>query len=171
MNTPEALNELTVKGYIKQTPVFKQIFKEQDDWTIQPITEGNVNLLIRISSKSNPIEESVIVKQALPYAWRYPDFKMPVDRSRIEVELLRIEGRYCPDQVPRIYNYDKTRHILIMEDLNQHLVMREGLMKQIRYPLVAKHIGVFMARTLFYTSDLYLSSGDKKAMVTQFINP
>ncbi|MCX8062562.1 MAG: S-methyl-5-thioribose kinase [Anaerolineales bacterium] len=171
MNAPEALNEQTVKDYIKQTPVFKEVFKEQEDWTVQPIAEGNVNLLIRVSSKSDPIHQSVIVKQALPFAWRYPDFKMPVDRSRIEHELLTIEGRYCPDQVPKIYHYDEEKHILVIEDLNQHLVMREGLMKQIRYPHVAKHIGIFMARTLFYTSDLYLSSGDKKAMVPQFINP
>lgn len=171
MNAPEALNEQTVKEYIKQTPVFEEVFKGQEDWTVQPIAEGNVNLLIRVSSKSDPIHQSVIVKQALPFAWRYPDFKMPVDRSRIEYELLRIEGRYCPDQVPKIYYYDGERHILVIEDLNQHLVMREGLMKQIRYPNVAKHLGIFMARTLFYTSDLYLSSGDKKAMVPQFINP
>lgn len=171
MNAPEALNEQTVKEYIKQTPVFEEVFKGQEDWAVQPIAEGNVNLLIRVSSKSDPVHQSVIVKQALPFAWRYPDFKMPVDRSRIEVELLRIEGRYCPEQVPKIYHYDEGRHIIIMEDLNRHLVMREGLMKQIRYPLVAKHLGIFMARTLFYTSDLYLSSGEKKAMVPQFINP
>lgn len=171
MDIPEALNEQTVKEYLRQIPVFKEVFKEQEDWTVQPIAEGNVNLLIRVSSTIDPVQQSVIVKQALPYAWRYPDFKMPVDRSRIEYELLRIEGRYCPDQVPKIYHYDKERHILVIEDLNRHLVMREGLMKQIRYPHVANHLGIFMARTLFYTSDLYLNSGDKKTMLPKFINP
>jgi 5-methylthioribose kinase len=32
-------------------------------------------------------------------------------------------------------------------------------------------MGLFLARTLFYTSDLYLSSAEKKAMVGRFINP
>jgi 5-methylthioribose kinase len=36
---------------------------------------------------------------------------------------------------------------------------------------VARHIGTFMARTLFYTSDLYLSSADKKALLPRYINP
>jgi 5-methylthioribose kinase len=49
--------------------------------------------------------------------------------------------------------------------------MREGLMQQKKYPLVAKHMGYFLARTLFYTSDLYLTSSEKKAMVPKFINP
>jgi 5-methylthioribose kinase len=49
--------------------------------------------------------------------------------------------------------------------------MREGLMQQIEYPYVDRHMGVFMARTLFYTSDLYLSSTEKKALVPRFINP
>ncbi len=171
MNPPEALNEKTVIDYIKSTPIFSTIFENQDNLTSVHIAEGNVNLIFRVSSQSSPLEKSVIVKQALPYAWRYPDYKMPVDRSRIEYEVLSIEARYCPEQVPTIYHYDKEKHILIIEDLNKHLVMREGLMKQIRYPSVAKHIGTFMARTLFYTSDLYLSSGDKKAMVPRFINP
>ncbi|RMG00285.1 MAG: S-methyl-5-thioribose kinase, partial [Acidobacteria bacterium] len=171
MTDSQALNEQTVIDYIKQTSVFSHIFDGNDDLKSQQIAEGNVNLLFRVSSEHDPIHKSVIVKQALPYAWRYPDFKMPLDRSRIEYEVLTIEGRYCPQQVPEIYHFDEEKHILIIEDLNQHLVMREGLMKQIRYPLVANHIGTFMARTLFYTSDLYLSSGEKKAMVPKFINP
>ena len=136
----------------------------------EPITEGNVNLLFRVYETHRP-EQSVLVKQALPYAWRYPDFKMPVDRSRIEYGILQIEGQYCPDQVPKVYHYDDENHIMVIEDLNRHQVMREALMQQRRFPKVARHMGVFMARTLFFTSDLYLASGEKKAMVARFLNP
>jgi 5-methylthioribose kinase len=58
-----------------------------------------------------------------------------------------------------------------MEDLNRHIVMRYGLMAQARYPHFAAHIGTFLARTLFYTSDFYLSSAEKKAEVVKYINP
>jgi len=136
----------------------------------EPITEGNVNLLFRVHDQADP-QRSLLIKQALPYAWRYPDFKMPVDRARIEVGILRIEGRYCPDQVPQVYHYDDENHIMVIEDLNRHLVMREALMQQRRYSQVARHMGIFMARTLFYTSDLHLASEEKKALVPQFINP
>lgn len=166
----QPLNEQTVIDYIRQTDLLATVFANAETLQSAPIAEGNVNLLFRVSSASDP-SKSVLVKQALPYAWRYPDFKMPVDRQRIEHGILEVEGRYCPDQVPQIYLYDPEKHVLVIEDLNRHLVMREGLMKQKRYPLVAEHLGLFMARTLFYTSDLYLSSGDKKAMVAQFINP
>ena len=44
-------------------------------------------------------------------------------------------------------------------------------MRRIKYPLVAQHIGTFMARTLFYTSDLHLPSAAKKSMQPRFMNP
>ncbi len=135
------------------------------------ITEGNINLLFRVSSVAAPIERSVLVKQALSHSWRYPDFQLPVERQQIEYELLSLEARYCPEQTPTIHFYDPENHILVVEDLNRHMMMREGLMRQERYPLVAQHIGTFMARTLFYTSDLYLSSADKKALLPRYINP
>ena len=166
----QPFNEQSVVDYIRQTPLSTSIFANEETLQSAPIAEGNVNLLFRVFSANDP-GKSVLVKQALPYAWRYPDFKMPVDRQRIEHGILEVEGRYCPDQVPQVYLYDPEKHVLVIEDLNRHLVMREGLMKQKRYPLVAEHLGLFMARTLFYTSDLYLSSADKKAMVAQFINP
>ena len=164
------LNEETVLDYVKTLPIFPECFDGVSSFACRQIAEGNVNLIFRVSAADDP-SKSVIVKQALPYAWRYPDFKMPPERSRIEHAFLEHQARYCPDQTPAVYHYDDARHILVMEDLNRHLVMREGLMQQIRYPHVDQHMGLFMARTLFYTSDLYLSSGEKKALVPKFINP
>ena len=135
------------------------------------ITEGNINLIFRVSSADAPIERSVLIKQALSHSWRYPDFQLPVERQQIEYELLSLEARYCPEQTPAVHFYDPENHILVVEDLNRHVMMREGLMRQERYPLVAQHIGTFMARTLFYTSDLHLSSADKKALLPRYINP
>ena len=165
----EPLTPKTAVTYVRSLPLARDFFGDAP-LAAEPITEGNVNLIFRVYDQTQPTR-SLLLKQALPYAWRYPDFKMPVDRARIEVGILRIEGRYCPDQVPQVYHYDETNHIMVIEDLNRHLVMREALMRQRRYPHVAQHMGIFMARTLFYTSDLYLSSGEKKALVPQFINP
>lgn len=166
----QPFDEKTVIDYVRQTDLMSTVFDGADALQSSRIAEGNVNLLFRVFSASDP-GQSVLVKQAMPYAWRYPDFKMPLDRQRIEYGILEIEARYCPEQVPTLYLYDEEHNVIVMEDLNQHLVMREGLMEQKRYPHVAEHIGLFMARTLFYTSDLYLSSAEKKEMVPQFINP
>jgi len=167
----EPLTAQTAIEYVRQSELMSTLFGGEEALGSARIAEGNVNLLFRVFSESDPIEKSVLVKQAMPYAWRYPDFKMPLDRQRIEYGILEIEARYCPDQVPTLYLYDPEQHVIVMEDLNRHLVMREGLMQQKRYPKVAEHMGLFMARTLFYTSDLYLSSADKKAMAPRFINP
>ena len=167
MSTP--LTRETAIAYIQSLPLARDFFDDAH-LVAEPITEGNVNLLFRVYAQEDR-QRSLLLKQALPYAWRYPDFKMPVDRVRIEVGILQIEGRYCPDQVPQVYHYDEVNHIIVMEDLNQHLVMREALMEQRRFPLVAQHMGIFMARTLFFTSDFHLSSDQKKALVPQFINP
>jgi len=164
------LTEQTVIEYLLKTNVAQTVFGGDVALKATQVAEGNVNLIFRIASERDA-GKSVLVKQALPYAWRYPNFKMPTDRSRIEYEMLQIEAKYCPDLVPKVYLYDTERCIQIMEDLNRHLIMREGLMQGIRYPRVAQHVGLFMARTLFHTSDLYLSSGDKKAMVGRFFNP
>lgn len=157
--------------YVRQSPVMEQVFQAGDTLKADPIAEGNVNLLFRVYAEGDAAHKSVLVKQALPYAWRYPDFKMPLDRQRIEYEIISVEARYCPDQAPKIYLYDEENHILVIEFLGRHKVMREGLMEQKHYPHVAEHMGFFMARTLFYTSDLFLSSAEKKAMVPKFINP
>jgi len=167
----EPLNDHTVIDYVRSAGLADTVLGAANDLRSEQIAEGNVNLIFRVYSESDRLNKSLLLKQALPYAWRYPDFKMPTDRSRIEYEILQVEARYCPEQVPEVYLYDAERHILALEDLNRHLVMREGLMQQKRYPRVARHMGTFMAQTLFRTSDLYLSSGEKKAMVPRFINP
>jgi 5-methylthioribose kinase len=169
MTTP--LTAESALEYVKNSSVMGEFFSAGDVLKADPIAEGNVNLLFRVYAAGNAANKSVLVKQALPYAWRYPDFKMPLDRQRIEYEIISVEARCCPNQVPEIYLYDEENHILVIEFLGRHTVMREGLMAQKRYPHVARHMGLFMARTLFYTSDLFLSSAEKKAMVPQFINP
>ncbi len=168
MTTP--LTDQTAIEYVKKSALHTRFFGGENDLSSSQIAEGNVNLIFRVFKTGDP-KKSLLLKQAMPFAWRYPDFKMPVDRQRIEYGILEVEGKYCPEQVPLIYLYDEQEHILAIEDLNNHLVMREGLMQRQRYPKVAQHMGIFMARTLFYTSDLYLSSAEKKDMLPKFINP
>jgi 5-methylthioribose kinase len=58
-----------------------------------------------------------------------------------------------------------------MQNLNDHIIMRKGLIQGIKYPHFAEHIGLFMARTLGMTSDLVLDYRTKKLEVARFINP
>jgi len=47
--------------------------------------------------------------------------------------------------------------------------MRKGMISGIEYPKFAEHISSFMANSLFKTSSLYLSSSDKRTLISQFI--
>lgn len=165
------IDEERALDYVRNSCLMTQVFGEKDDLTSAALSEGNINLVFRVCSESDPIAKSVLIKQALPHSRRYPELKLPLDRARIEFEALQLEGKYCPAQVPRVYFYDHEMHLNAMEDMNRHIVMRYGLMQQIRYPSFASHLGTFLARTLFYTSDFYLSSPEKKALVARFINP
>lgn len=166
--TTTPLTPETAIEYVQNNPSLSDLVGA-GSLTSAQIAEGNINLLFRVAG-DDPAR-ALLIKQALPFSWRYPEFKLPVERSRIEYEMFQRQGELCPGLVPRVYLYDAERSIQVIEYLGQHLVMREGLMQGRRYPLVAQHVGTFMARTLFYTSDLYLNSAEKKALVPRFINP
>lgn len=167
----ETLTVNTVADYVRQSPVMGELFHADDELAVEDLAEGgNINLIFRVYATADR-ERSVLVKQALPHARRYPEFKIPLDRAKFEYELLALEERYAPGLTPKLYLHDDEMFVNLMEDLNNHLVMREGLSKGIHYPKFAKDTGHFMAHTLFYTSDLYLSSAEKKAMVVRFVNP
>lgn len=169
MYTP--LTAETVIDYVRKSPIFNQLFEPSDELTVVDLAEGgNINLIFRVHSTADP-DRSVLIKQALPHSRRYPDFKMPLTRAKLEYDLLSLEENYCPGLTPKVYHYDETMYVNLMEDLNKHLIMRNGLTKGLIYPKFAQDTGSFMARTLFYTSDLYLSSSEKKSMVTRFTNP
>lgn len=166
-----SLDRQSVLEHVRKSPLMAQIFHERDDLTAVDLAEGNINLIFRVQSAAAPNGQSVVIKQALPHSRRYPEIKLPLDRARIESEILALEAKYCPEQVPKVYLYDPEMYLTAMEDLKQHPVMRYGLMSQQRYPEFPRHIGVFLAATLFHTSDFFLSWSEKKAMVPRFINP
>lgn len=164
------ITEENAVDYVMKSPIYKKIFQEKKDLKAIDLAVGNINLIFRIFSEGEP-KRSLILKQALGYAKKYPDFLMPQDRAKLEAEMLGIENNYCPGLAPELYYYDEEMFINLMEDANEHVIMREGLMKQIKYPKFAHQIGIFLARTLFYTSDFFLPSLEKKEKVKRFTNP
>lgn len=163
----------TVVPYLRNLPdVIGTVFAPNDALHGIDLADGNVNLVFRVHSNADPTGRSVIIKQALPYARIVGEsFPLPLERAALEADLLRIEGDLCPGLVPRLYHYDAAMYACVMEDLSQHVIMRKGLVQQTLYPHFAEHIGTFLARTLFYTSDLYLPHDEKKRRVARHINP
>lgn len=133
------------------------------------IGDGNLNLVFHITDQNS--DKSIIIKQALPYAKVVGEsWPLSLVRARIEREILQEEYRLCPGMVPEVYHYDDDLALTVMEDLSDHVIMRKGLIEGVTYPLFAQHIGEFMARTLFFTSDLGMDQQLKKEQQGRFIN-
>ncbi|MFJ7729979.1 S-methyl-5-thioribose kinase [Neobacillus sp. NPDC097160] len=148
----------------------QDVFPDGAQLKSREIGDGNLNHVFHISDPASG--RALILKQALPYAKVIGEsVPLTLDRVRIEYEALRIQGELCPDLTPKVYAYDPDLALMVMEDLSDHIVMRRGLMERGRYPLFVGHIGSFLARTLFFTSDLAMDQQEKKLRMKSFINP
>ena len=56
--------------------------------------------------------------------------------------------------MPKIYDFDPDLCTITMEKLSPHIIMRHGLINATKYEKFAEDISTFMAKTLFFTSDL-----------------
>lgn len=167
MSAYHALTEAEAIEYARQLP---DLFQKDSELSSREIGDGNLNLVFHISEPSTG--KSIILKQALPYAKVVGEsWPLTLDRARIESEALMIQESLCPDLVPHVHVYEPELALTVMQDLSDHVIMRRGLIERNKYPLFAGHIGTFLARTLFYTSDLGMNQQDKKEQVKRFINP
>ena len=166
MGEYRSLDPQTAVDYVKSLNLFPQ------DATLEghEFGDGNLNLVFKI--RDTQTGKSVIIKQALPYL-RCVGESWPLDLSRtiLEANVFEIQNELAPGLVPELFHKDEDLSLLIMEDLSHLGVMRPGTLEMRKYPKFAEHISTFMANTLFYTSDLFLGSLEKKEMVQKFINP
>ncbi len=145
-------------------------FAEDVPLKVSEIGDGNLNLVFRIVHPES--KQSIIVKQALPYAKVVGEsWPLTLDRAYFESTFLRKAAEYVPDLVPKVYHFDRLLAITVMEDLSSHQILRQAMIDGNFYPKLAEHIGKFVAQIAFHTSDFYLHPFEKKQLVKDFINP
>jgi 5-methylthioribose kinase len=167
----QELNETTIIDYVKTRPALTALFSSMARITTREVGDGNLNTVYILQNADNP-KEGLVIKQALPYLRILGEgWKLTRERIRFETESLRLYNQYAPGLAPTIYDYDDEMSLVGMEYLGNHLIMRKALVARQRLPLFADHISTFMANTLFYTSDLYLTGLEKKTLQARFINP
>lgn len=137
--------------------------------TVTDISDGNLNHVFRVSNTLN--KQSVIVKQALPYARTSIEMNLSAERCRIEAQALKIQAQFTPQNVPHVYHYDESLQLLIMEDLGEGIILRKALMEQKNIDSLPEHAAAFFANNIIRTSDIVLESTQKKEQVVQFMNP
>jgi len=167
----KVLNNELIKDYIDETQEIRDLLLDKDESAgkldISEIGDGNLNFVYIVSSQ----KKSIILKQAVPYL-RCVGEEYPLSRIRMtfEIEALKIEKKICPDFVPEIYYSSHEMSVVVMQNLNQHKILRGEMINRVQFPLLSEHISTFLADTLFYTSDFYLDSKQKKENVKKFIN-
>nr|WP_263328232.1 S-methyl-5-thioribose kinase [Neobacillus sp. Marseille-Q6967] len=147
-----------------------QFFNEDTDLTCREIGDGNLNLVFHIVDSID--KKGLIIKQALPYAKVVGEsWPLTVKRAKIEADALKVFGHIVPDYVPKVYYVDDVLALTVMEDLSHLTIARTGFINGETYPQISKHLGEYLAKTLFYTSDYALGPELKKEQVAKFINP
>lgn len=135
------------------------------DWSIEEVGDGNLNLVFIVRGSSG----GLAVKQALPYVRLVGEsWPLPLSRSHYEHLALTHQARLVPDLVPAVLHHDDVLALIAMELLEPHIIMRKGLVAGTIYPQFVADITTFMARTLFFSSDLALPAARKKEAIADF---
>ncbi len=161
------LNTSNLEAYLFSLPSIKAFF-DADSLIIDEIGDGNLNYVFLVTSSSDASKQ-LIIKQAVPYL-RCVGESYPLSKERMTYEIRSLEHfATLSPHIPKIYYSDEEMSVLIMEYLSSHIIMRKGMIESTVYPKFAEHISSFLANALFKTSSLYLSSTDKRTLVSQFI--
>ncbi|WP_031404881.1 S-methyl-5-thioribose kinase [Geobacillus vulcani] len=146
------------------------LFRDGAPLACREIGDGNLNLVFHIVDQET--KQGVIIKQALPYAKVVGEsWPLTLKRAVIESNALRTFASYVPQYVPKVYYSDESLAITVMEDLSRLQIARKGLIEGKTYPLLSRHIGEFVAKTAFYTSDFGMNQQEKKKLAQSFVNP
>lgn len=163
-----ALNETTLVDYIKSVPALAERLGNcnAQEITVREVGDGNLNFVYIVIWPQG----SFVIKQAVPYIRCIGEsWLMTKERAYFEVTALKAHGQFCPEHVPEVYYFDRGMALFAMRYLEPpHIILRKGLIAGVEYPLLAEHISDYMAKTLFHTSLLYLSTTEHKAEVARF---
>jgi len=157
----------TIADYLSaHSMLVERLGGPRDAWRTREVGDGNLNLVFIVEGPSG----SLVLKQALPYVRLVGgSWPLPLSRSHFEQLALAEQARWAPTFVPAVYHADSTLALIAMEYLSPHVVLRKGLVRGEIYPIVGRHLGKFLAHTLFSTSDLHLTAAVKKQRIGAFL--
>jgi 5-methylthioribose kinase len=166
----EILTPETLVDYLKSIDAMRTLFSSFDNLEVIEVGDGNLNYVYLITNRDT-VTETIALKQAVPYLRVVGEsWALTRERMRFEIQALEKHKILCPDLAPEIYYSSVEMSVVIMENLSNQKILRGQIIEGKVFPFLADHMSTFLANTLYYTSDLYLSSGEKKQAVSQFIN-
>ena len=139
--------------------------EKPEDLNIKEVSDGNINHVYRVDDG----KKSLILKQT-GKTIRTSGNPLDQHRGHIEYRVLEIQRKLSGDQVPEIYDYNETMHVILMENVWQFKNLRYELKDEHIYPKFADQISKFMSNVYLPTTDLVMDRIEKKKNVKDFIN-
>jgi 5-methylthioribose kinase len=160
------LHETDLRDYLAGVPaVAARLGGAAAAWTIGEVGDGNLNLVFIVKGTAG----GIAVKQALPYVRLVGEsWPLPLSRSHYEYLALTRQARLAPGLVPDVLHHNEALALVVMELLEPHIIMRKGLIAGTFYPRFVGDIATFLARTLFFSSDLAVPAAEKKEGIAAF---
>ncbi len=156
------LNSDSLPQYlVNKLPTHLSLGGAPEQWTVTEVGDGNLNLVFIVEGT----EKTIVVKQALPYVRAAGEsWQLSLTRAFFEYNVLDIEAKVAGHSlVPQVYFYDQDMAIFAMEYLTPHIILRKELIAGKTFASLAEDVGIFLAKTLFHTSDLGMNAEEKKA--------
>lgn len=135
------------------------------DLNIKEVSDGNINHVYRIDDG----HKSLILKQT-GKTIRTSGNPLDQHRGHIEDRTLEIQRKLSNGQVPEVYDYDETMHVILMENVSDFKNLRYELKEEKIFPKFADQISNFMTNVYLPTTDVVMDRIEKKKMVKDFVN-
>jgi 5-methylthioribose kinase len=160
------LRETDLRSYLAQlATITRRLGGSPAGWSISEVGDGNLNLVFIVRGTDG----AIAVKQALPYVRLVGEsWPLPLSRSHYEHLALLHQARLASALVPMVLHHNEALALIAMEFIEPHIIMRKGLIAGTRYPRFVDDITTFLARTLFFSSDLANPAAQKKAGIAAF---
>jgi 5-methylthioribose kinase len=160
------LYEADLRDYLAGLPaVAARLGGDPDSWSISEVGDGNLNLVFIVKGAAG----GIAVKQALPYVRLVGEsWPLPLSRSHYEYLALTHQARLAPGLVPAVLHHNEVLALVVMELIEPHIIMRKGLIAGTLHPRFVGDIATFLARTLFFSSDLAIPAAKKKEGIAAF---
>ncbi|GBR46405.1 S-methyl-5-thioribose kinase [Neokomagataea thailandica] len=144
-----ALTPTTLRDWLKTQENMTQLLgPTSEDWHIQEVSDGNLNLVFIVSGPSG----SLCCKQSLPHVRVAPDWPMPLERALFESRYMQHTASAVSPYAPQLYTYDPEMYLLVMEALIPHQVLRTALINDSVSTGFSASIGEYIARATHASS-------------------
>ena len=129
---------------------------------------GLINFIFRVNNG----KDRIIVKQGLEQirAEVQQDYRVPLNRNRLEYTTLKLRNSLVAEYVPQVYGVDLENNVFFMEDVSYLGNARVELTKNYMFPLMGRQVAEYVAKSCFYTSEFYLDTPTFRELSKTYTN-